>query len=254
MSIAVFGGNGFLGRKICEYAVKNGFEVTSFTKSGRPPVLNEYLEQVNWESADLFDESSYKSKLSEYQTVFHSVGKIFDDVSYKSAIGSRGANFKFLKNLIMGSNPMNKTVFNSFDGINKDSALRLASNYSKVNKNGKFVYISADRGLPIAPTDYIRTKREAEHELLTSKLNTLIIRPGIMYDENERNNRYHFVQGLKSIYEIKNATIKGNRCIDENIRPILSTDEVCSGIFKNLEKDNSIITLNDLISANKKTL
>ncbi|EGV63838.1 hypothetical protein PSN45_004089 [Yamadazyma tenuis] len=252
MSIAVFGGNGFLGRKICEYGIRNGFKVTSFSRSGIPPLKsNQHLQQVKWESADIFDDSTYKSQLSEFKTVFHSMGKIFEDESYKKDISSGGLNLNFVKKLIVGSNPMDKTIHNSYNGLNKESALKLAFAYYKANKNGKLVYISADKGLPvIVPSDYIRSKREAETELLKSKLNSLIIRPGIMYDEDERNNRYILVNGMKQLHQLKQQALGNDlSCVNNTIRPILSTDQVCSRIFQNLHEDNTVITLEKLMKS-----
>lgn len=257
MSIAVFGGNGFLGRKICEHGVKNGFKVTSFSKSGTPPSFgglksDEFVLKVNWESANIFEESSYKSKLLQFDTVFHSMGKMFNDESYKKRLNSLVVDFSFLQNMITGSNPMAKNAYNSMEGVNKTSALILATAFAKAKANklgqAKFVYISADQGL-ISPPDYIRTKREAEMELLLLKLNTLIVRPGIMYDKNQVDNRYYFVNGLKKVYETKNMVMgEGNKCVDSTIRPILSTDDVCGSIYKNLHKDNAILTLEEMIS------
>lgn len=251
MSIAIFGGNGFLGRKICEYGIKNGFKVTSFSRSGIPPNSNKYLDQVNWQSADIFNDATYKSKLSQFDTVFHSMGKIFEDESYKKHINSMGLKQQIgvLRNLLVGSNPMNKSIDNSYDGLNKNSALQLAEAYVKANKNGKFVYISADKGLPVVvPSDYIRSKREAELELLNSKINSLIIRPGIMYDKHEKNNRYYLTRGLGKIHGVKQSILgDGNGCIDDTIRPVASTDDICKGIFKHLHKDNTIVTLSELL-------
>lgn len=248
MSIAIFGGNGFLGRKLCEYGIRNGFKVTSFSRTGVPPITtNEYLKQVNWEAANIFDDSSYKPKLSQFNTVIHSMGKVFEDESYKTNLSSLVIDLGAIKNILLGANPMNKTIYNSIEAINKISALKLASAYSKANKHGKFVYISADKGLPIAPTDYIRTKREAEVELLSSKLDTLIVRPGVMYDEHEQNNRYFFVNGLKRIHETKSLVLgESLECANTLIRPVMSTDEVSRSIYKHLDEKNMIISLKDL--------
>lgn len=251
MSIAVFGGNGFLGRKICEYGIKNGYQVTSFSKSGIPPlVTNEWLNKVKWESANVFEDASYKTKLSQFDTVFHSMGKIFHDESYKTNLNGSRIDLKFLKNVIMGANPMNKTTYNSMEAVNKLSALKLANACLKANKQSKLVYISADKGLPVVTGDYIRTKREAEMALMHSKLNTLIIRPGIMYDTQEQNNRYHLLQGLQKVHDAKEAVLgKSLDCANATIRPILSTDKVCAAIFANLHRDNAIVTLEDIMGS-----
>ena len=113
-SIAVFGGNGFLGRKICEVGVRRGYDVASFSRHGEPPeavVHQPWVAKVNWEQADIFQPLTYQDKLKNYSTIVHSIGILFENQSYKKAMNS---NFNFLSDIqnlannIMGSNPMQK--------------------------------------------------------------------------------------------------------------------------------------------------
>lgn len=254
MSIAVFGGNGFLGRKICEYGIKNGFKVTSFSKSGSQPIANSFLDKVKWESADIFNDDSYKKQLGQYSTVFHCIGKMFEDESYKTNLNSKTMDLGQIKRAIFGTNPMNKTYENSHFGVNKESVLTLAKNYYKAKNDGQLVYISAeDNKMPFIPKEYFESKRQAEYELLKLKLNTLIVRPGIMYDEHDtNNNRYRVVKGMEQIYRMKQGIIGDDwRCINDVIKPVISTDKVVEGIFKNLKEKDSIISLEKLMNGER---
>lgn len=245
MSLAVFGGSGFLGKKICEYGIRNGFKVTSYSKSGSPPIVDGVLSQVNWQSANIFDVSTYEKQLVKYDVVIHSMGKIFDNEVYKQ--GLNGSPLIALKGILNGRNPMTKTFENSFEGINKYSLTTLLQAYETNNPRGKLVYISADKKLPLIPTDYIRTKREAETALINSSMNTLILRPGLMYDTTTMTNRDMFMRTLQAGYLLKDATVGRNDCLDQLMRPILLTDDVCRVLFQKLDSSKQIITLDDIV-------
>lgn len=52
--IVVFGGNGFVGSKVCQYAVEMGVGVTSVSRSGRPRFLDNagWADSVEWVRSD----------------------------------------------------------------------------------------------------------------------------------------------------------------------------------------------------------
>lgn len=53
--VAVFGGSGFIGRRVCESLVASGCEVISVSRSGRPPdyyYSDKYTDQVQWVTHD----------------------------------------------------------------------------------------------------------------------------------------------------------------------------------------------------------
>ena len=187
--LVIFGGNGLLGKRICEQAVLSGYKVTSLSRSGRPPLPTSkkhddetWISKVNWEKADVLNPSTYEKFLLDKNVndVVHSVGILLENSNYKSILNSKGGN----------NNPTTKTQ--SYDLINRKSAVLLADTFqqclSKKKKdenetedsgiNPSFSYISADKAFPIIPEGYILSKRKAEEELLSKYSHNL--RPIIM--------------------------------------------------------------------------
>lgn len=231
-SVAVFGGNGFLGRKICEVGINRGYNITSYSRSGQPPKLNvpasrqpPWIKQVSWQRCDIFnpEQSISPTQLSQFDTIVHSIGILFEDASYKKLMNS---NFGFLQDIqklanraVLGSsNPMQKDKANlTYEAIQRDSAVLIADEYinarldalkkeKESNENsvgtagtagdhkesnsvvGNYVYVSADQNPPIVPQRYIITKREAEFELSNKPhLRSILMRPGIMYEEHGKS-------------------------------------------------------------------
>lgn len=258
-SIGVFGGNGFLGRKICEVGVKRGYEVTAFSRSGKPatPVADkEWASKVKWEKADIFNPESYQDKLSHLDTVVHSIGTLFENQAYKASFNS---NFNFLNdikqlaNFAKGANPMKKDYYRTYEAIQRDSAVILADAFLKEQKNDpSFVYISADKQIPFIPSGYITTKREAEFELRNKKgLRSIIMRPNFMYEEEagKFNKRDILKDFLNFGYLSKNAVF-GNHLefLNNLIRPSVSTERVSETIFEKVEDKNfsGIVFLDEL--------
>ncbi|KAK6201642.1 uncharacterized protein RJT21DRAFT_36761 [Scheffersomyces amazonensis] len=250
-SIAVFGGNGFLGRKICEVGVSKGYQVTSFSRSGEPPqavIHQPWINKVEWERADIFDSSSYASKLGQFGTVVHSIGLMFEDQSYKKAMNS---NFNFLNdvqslaNSIRGSNPMKKGEddHETYEAIQRDSAVLLADTFVEHQKeNPTFVYISADQQVPLIPERYLTTKREAEFELSCKQgLRAILFRPGVMYEQthpedNGLTTRDILTTFLKFNYNAKQCILGENiPFVNKLVRPIVSTDQVATYIYDKIE-------------------
>lgn len=273
-SIAVFGGNGFLGRKICEVGINRGYNIISYSRSGQPPKLTttqqqpSWVSQVSWQKCDIFHphQSISATQLSQFDTIIHSIGILFEDASYKKLMNS---NFGILQdvqrlaNRAMGSNPMQRDKVNlTYEAIQRDSAVLIADEYinarlnavKKENSNsesndlnkvvGNYVYISADQNPPIVPQRYIITKREAEFEISNKPhLRSILMRPGIMYEagsssENDGGvtNRDVLVKGLKLGVDLKNA-ILGHQFLSNVVRPVVSTTQVANTIFDKLEDD-----------------
>lgn len=247
-SITVLGGNGFLGRKICEVGIRLGWHVTSLSRSGNPPSPttfsdNLWITKVNWELADLMDPNSYKKFLKDQTAVVHLVGILFENQGYKQMVN---LNFNFLNdiqklgNMLKGSNPMEKELQTTYEAIQRDSAVILADTYmQEATENPTFVYISAEMKPPLVPERYLTTKREAEFELRCKKgLRSILVRPGIMYDEAEplTNNRKLFSKFLDAGYGIKNGVFGENLdVLNKLVRPPVLTEKVALKIFEKLQ-------------------
>jgi uncharacterized protein YbjT (DUF2867 family) len=46
--LVVFGGNGFVGSRVCEEALKTGLAVVSVNRSGPPKQLTSWSKEVDW--------------------------------------------------------------------------------------------------------------------------------------------------------------------------------------------------------------
>lgn len=83
--LVVFGGNGFVGSRVCEAGVNRGFDVVSVNRSGRPTWLEEtWGDKVEWVSADCLEPSSYTEVLKGAYGVVSTVGGFgSNDAMYK---------------------------------------------------------------------------------------------------------------------------------------------------------------------------
>ncbi|ODV81272.1 NAD(P)-binding protein [Suhomyces tanzawaensis NRRL Y-17324] len=261
-SIAVFGGNGFLGRKICEVGVRLGYNVTAFSRSGKPPsnlppINVPWINKVKWEAADLLDPSSYSSKLSQYDSVVHSVGMLFENQSYKKVANS---NFNALRdaqnlaNSLKGSNPMAKDSKLTFEAIQRDSAVLLADAFLEAKGPGlepAFVYISASQKPPFVPERYLTTKREAEFELACKEgLRVIAMRCSFMTEEHSGPNPRSVLGGLVLLgHSVKQNTIGDSLSYVNNlIRPPVSTEQVARTLYEKLESGYSGIVRDEEIA------
>lgn len=152
-------------------------------------------------------------------------------------------------------NPLAKDSFNTYDAVNRDSAVLLAETFKEVaaTEAPSFVYISADKGFPGLPQGYIQSKREAEYELEGIKdLRTIFLRPGFMYDEisNEDNVR-SVIKKFVDTLDWGNNRILGNRIelLNELVRPTVSTQRVGQAAIYRIEDENfsGVVTLEDLL-------
>lgn len=157
MKILVLGGNGFVGSAVCKQAVAQGISVVSLSRSGRPAILEPWVDQVTWVSGDVF--------LTEWDSLLDGVQAVI------STLGLIGPNDQMEK-------------------INADANI-IAVNAAKKAGVSKFVYISVhDYNLPefALNNGYFAGKRKAEAEILSAFPNTgTILRPGFIYGKRRFN-------------------------------------------------------------------
>lgn len=74
--LVIFGGNGFVGSRVTEAAVKTGLTVVSISRRGQPPrgVNAPWTSQVEWARGDVFDPSSWRSQLQGATGVISTLG------------------------------------------------------------------------------------------------------------------------------------------------------------------------------------
>ncbi|KAK6501670.1 hypothetical protein TWF481_009499 [Arthrobotrys musiformis] len=214
--LAVFGGNGFLGSKICQAAIQRNWKVISFSRSGEPDWKTssktgrrpEWADNVTWISADVFEPATYKPHLADADAVVHSMGLLLE-ADYKDVLRGKENPISGLRKAFASSgsawpkskNPLEKVPGEeaadvggssretgdrqlTYEKLNRDSALIAAKQFVESSSAPKktFVYISAAAGFPILPQRYISTKREAESLLSqVSDFRSVFFRPGFMY-------------------------------------------------------------------------
>ena len=168
--ITIVGGSGYLGKRCIQTFLKSYRDIKIYAIS-RNIELNEakkFDDRVEFIRGDALNPDSFAAYLKKSHGVIHTVGK-----------------------LISLEPP---TSDSSYNKINYETVMNIAKicegSSEKERKN--FVYISAERGLmfPLSLIfgGYIESKRKAEEKLLKEfpKLNTVILRPGLITDMKER--------------------------------------------------------------------
>ncbi|KAI1281277.1 NAD(P)-binding protein [Xylaria sp. FL0933] len=213
--LVVCGGNGFLGSRICKYAVQRGWDVTSISRSGAPKwdavtssaTPPSWSHKVTWERGDILRPATYAPLLKGADFVVHSMG-ILLEADYKGVLRGQESPISGLRkaftNAPQPGNPLERRVSGSkesssdgdirppetreqltYENMNRDSAIMLAKEADGENVSA-FVYISAAGGAPVLPARYISTKREAESTIAREfpRMRSIFIRPPFLYDSS----------------------------------------------------------------------
>ncbi|KAI3537919.1 NAD dependent epimerase/dehydratase [Colletotrichum acutatum] len=214
--LVVCGGNGFLGSRICKYAVARGWDVTSISRSGEPkwsavtssPSPPQWSHKVSWERADMLSPVTYAPLLKGADFVVHSMG-ILLEADYKGVVSGQESPVSGLQKAFApvkdrGVDPLKtsaepgggpgadlkppnpKDQF-SYEVMNRDSAIALAKQANAEDAKA-FVYVSAAGGAPVLPARYITTKREAESTIASEfpRMRGIFPRPPFMYDSSRK--------------------------------------------------------------------
>lgn len=208
--IVVCGGNGFLGSRVCKYAVGRGWDVTSISRSGQPhwdAVTStssppSWSHQVSWERGDILRPATYAPLLKGADCVVHSMG-ILLEADYKGVVSGKESPIAGLQKAFApvrdrGINPLERKSGESikpedsndqfsYEVMNRDSAITLARHAADENVP-TFLYVSATGGAPILPARYLSTKREAESTIASQfqKMRSVFMRPPFLYDSSRK--------------------------------------------------------------------
>jgi uncharacterized protein YbjT (DUF2867 family) len=74
LQVLVLGGNGFVGQRVCQFAVSLGCEVVSLSRSGPPEPLPAWSDTVQWAQGDIFKPETYSPHLQGAAGVVSCVG------------------------------------------------------------------------------------------------------------------------------------------------------------------------------------
>jgi len=152
MNLLVFGGNGFIGRRVCARAAAAGHEVTSVARSGPPPEGATPRPPVRWLSADVFAPDTYREPLADADCIVHSIGTI-------SEAPTEGV---------------------TFERLNGDSAIVAALEADRAGVD-RFVYISSSATPPFVDGRYLAARRRAERAIDGLDPATIVPRFGPVY-------------------------------------------------------------------------
>jgi uncharacterized protein YbjT (DUF2867 family) len=155
-TLLVVGGSGFIGRDVCRFAVRDGHEVRSVSRGGRPDVDAEWTESVSWTSADLFRPNAWRDRLDGVDAVVHSVGTLTESPS-------DGV---------------------TFERVNGDAAVLAALEAERAGADA-FVFLSAAAKPPGVRSAYLTAKRRAETGIADLDLDAVTLRPGPVYGEGQ---------------------------------------------------------------------
>jgi uncharacterized protein YbjT (DUF2867 family) len=154
MELLVTGGNGFIGRRLCKCAVRDGHEVSSVARSG-PPEPSErgrWATGVDWIEGDVFAPQEWREALDGVDCVIHSIGTL-------SESPAEGV---------------------TFERINGDSAIITALESERADVD-RFVYISSSTTPPLVSDRYLTARRRAEAAIRDLDMETVVPRFGPVY-------------------------------------------------------------------------
>lgn len=154
--LLVVGGSGFIGREVCRRAVRDGHEVRSVSRSGRPATDAPWADAVSWTSADLFRPDAWRGRLDGVDAVVHSVGVI-------SETPTEGV---------------------TFERVNGDSAIVTALEAERAGVE-TYVFLSSSVKPPGVRNAYLTAKRRAEAAIADLDLDHVTLRPGPVYGTDQ---------------------------------------------------------------------
>jgi len=158
MVLVVFGGNGFIGRRVCRLAVESGHGVRSIARSG-PPAPDQrgpWADRVTWHAADVFTPHEYRDALDGADAVVHSIG-------------------------IAEESPTEDVTF---ERVNGDSAILTALESERAGVD-RFVFVSSATTPPLVRAAYLTAKRRAEAAIADLDMATQVLRPAAVYGPDQ---------------------------------------------------------------------
>jgi nucleoside-diphosphate-sugar epimerase len=219
--LLVIGGNGFVGREVCRYAVQNGFVVTSLSRRGQCPDTNdEILAQVDWQAGNALDQATINKYVGAADAVVHAIGLLFDVDS-----GLKQLNF------FTSASKSTPDADSTYDNITRKTALMVIhalNSRLRLPGSGRtpVAFVScAEAGWPDVKFGeaveksspdwlkrYLVAKRAVEEKLTLSKdLRSIIVRPSLIWNWTKFD-----VLPIIPIFNIANAL--GVPFVDKTVR------------------------------------
>lgn len=233
MSLVVFGGNGFLGRRICQEALTRGLQVVSVSSSGKKPAAvnaqdNQWIPKVKWTKGDVFMPGTYPKEIKSAIGVVHSIGILLENANYKKVVSGTDDAFGLIESFftLPNGDPMKKRAAREAQKakkakVDKDGG-RLATNVFDVEEE--------DDADTVLDTTYDRINKESALVLANALVDLNKSKPAFVYVSADRG-----FPGVPSGYiESKRQAEYELYQLQPQIRPILLRpgfmyDEVAQG-------------------------
>jgi NADH dehydrogenase len=210
-TLLVVGGSGFIGRAICRLAVRDGHEVRSVSRSGRPDAGG-WDDGVSWTSADLFRPDAWRDRLDGVDAVVHAVGVI-------NEAPEAGV---------------------TFERLNGDGAIVTALEAERAGVE-TYVFLSSAIQPPGVRNAYLTAKRRAESAIADLAFDDVTLRPGPVYGPGQPHFSPLVNAGLRAIASVEPLA----RRLGE-ARP-LSVDTVARATYRTaLDPGESLLDVGDI--------
>ena len=212
--ILVLGGTGYLGQTVCKRALAEGFQVTSLSRRGLPPLLPSFNDddgsddkeplgpsssskttrsEVDYRQGDARNKASVTNILQEggYTGIVHCIGLLLDEESGLSVLNQFASG--------SGSMPDADSTYDKITRLTAFHAIEAAIDYSLDNDLQNFAFLftsAAEAGWPNVPGGnlveailpdfmkrYLAAKRAVEAKLQDAapRLRPIIVRPSLIY-------------------------------------------------------------------------
>ncbi|MBL8660815.1 MAG: complex I NDUFA9 subunit family protein [Rhodospirillales bacterium] len=156
MVVTLFGGSGFVGRRLVARLVEHGARVKIATRrpEGKPPPRTHGPGAVETVKASIGDEAAVQAAVSGATVVINLVGILYES----------GAQ--------------------SFEAVHVEGARRVAA-AAKAAGVPRLVHMSALGASPRSPSEYARTKAGGEQAVLERFADASIVRPSIVFGPDD---------------------------------------------------------------------
>lgn len=179
--ITIFGGSGFVGRYIARRMAKRGWRVrVAVRRPSEAHFVRPYgdVGQVEPIQANIRDEASTRAAIMGADVVVNCVGLLYEDSRQK------------------------------FDGVQAEGAARIARLATECGAS-KLIHLSAIGADADSDSNYGRTKAEGEAAVLEAFPNTVILRPSIIFgQEDQFFNRFASMAKMSPIIPMVGADTK----------------------------------------------
>lgn len=164
-NLLVIGGNGYIGKSILKKLSKlPKIHTTSIQRSEIKP--QDQIKNISYIQGDANNPGTFSDYIQEADTIIHTIGTLIDSTILKNEkIGSEG----------------------SYENLNYETAKSMGEiTNSFSDKKRRFLYLSANKAPPFLER-YFKTKMKAEMFLnLCENLEFFSLRPGFVFDGEER--------------------------------------------------------------------